>query len=564
MRISSSIIGKAKAVFVFKDSSSPRAVVSSIVVRERRARSKQRLTFTGQAVFDTSTKRHIRRNILPLADRIVRALRPRCKPKIFDISVVNVNAASVFDLGLDISGFSADLPILQAILSRALGIPIPQDILTTGHIASADGDIRSVFGLKAKALAAMVETGISRFVYPDPKTDQSLPGSSHPVSSDGVDILPYVKSQIRITAVGNIADLLEFTFRRQDIVQAALKHNFFFPKNNDLTYDDSHIGHIVRYITCDNDKHFWCILQNYLLTSDTPSVQRLLQCRLNYHISRRRYPSGFGGKLLLCMLSMPPALRRINRMFPLVPPEKVDKLCRYAGQKDHPDVHDLHKAIVGGLGDEQHIIHGLDNRCASSEAANTDTVVEAVIHQISAETIAKKITGPLDQARAGYILQKVTVDYPDEFHGLVASFYLYLISNVCRESATINTDILHSEAFNLLEGAFANQGGCKTALAWAQNGINGGMRYVCDIMTDQLKQQLIYQHVDHVLKLATDPQNWSERETFMESFLEYIRPHLPREFQNVSPANLAHDENHEIVKAYVSSITSFRTVLRKY
>ena len=112
-------------------------------------------------------------------------------------------------------------------------------------------------------------------------------------------------------------------------------------------------------------------------------------------------------------------------MFPLVPPERVDRLCQYAGQQDHPDVQDLHKAIAGGFGDEQHAFHEIDNLCPSGKAANMLTVVETVIQQISAETIAKRITGPLDQARAGYILKTITVDSPDEFDKLVTSFFVF-------------------------------------------------------------------------------------------------------------------------------------------
>ena len=46
--------------------------------------------------------------------------------------MVNLGAASTANVGLSISGFSTDVPILLALLSAALRIPLPQDVVTSG------------------------------------------------------------------------------------------------------------------------------------------------------------------------------------------------------------------------------------------------------------------------------------------------------------------------------------------------------------------------------------------------------------------------------------------------
>ena len=80
--------------------------------------------------------------------------------------MVNLDAASITEVGLNISGFSADVPILLAILSASLQMAVPEDIVSTGHIASPDGDIRMVRNLPTKFAAAVEANSIKRFVHP--------------------------------------------------------------------------------------------------------------------------------------------------------------------------------------------------------------------------------------------------------------------------------------------------------------------------------------------------------------------------------------------------------------
>ena len=60
--------------------------------------------------------------ILPIIDRIIYTLD--LDRMNFEISAVNLGAASARDVGIDVSGFSADLPIILAMLSSPLQIPV--------------------------------------------------------------------------------------------------------------------------------------------------------------------------------------------------------------------------------------------------------------------------------------------------------------------------------------------------------------------------------------------------------------------------------------------------------
>ena len=165
-------IGRAKAVLVFGTGSAAKAVVTSVVVRLRRRSERGRLLPTGSVVFEPSLLDHLVDTVLSAVDRMMELLG--LSPQCFELSVVNIGAASAVGLGANVSGFSLDTPIFLALLSAGLKMPIRQDVIATGHIASPDGDVRAVEHIPAKLAAAATLPSITRFLYPALDADLSL------------------------------------------------------------------------------------------------------------------------------------------------------------------------------------------------------------------------------------------------------------------------------------------------------------------------------------------------------------------------------------------------------
>ena len=167
-----SFSGRANTVLVLGRGTDSKAVISSVIARVCDQQRGDRVCFPGTATFSRKTTKHIMEVVLAAADNIINALD---LPKhSFDISVANLGATSLNEIGITISGFSADVPILLATLSASLQISISDDIVCTGHIASPDGDIRMVRGLPAKLRVAEKAESIQTFVYPEVDQDNSL------------------------------------------------------------------------------------------------------------------------------------------------------------------------------------------------------------------------------------------------------------------------------------------------------------------------------------------------------------------------------------------------------
>jgi hypothetical protein len=164
MEKTSSYTGRANTVLTFGRGDNVKAVITTIVAHARNEKNGERVQFVGPAVFEKKTAKHIQEVVLALAEGILRGLK--LPPKCFDISVVNLDAASIMEVGLNISGFSADVPTLLAILSESLQMRVPEDLVSTGHLASPDGDISMVKNIPAKLEAALKAGSITRFIHP--------------------------------------------------------------------------------------------------------------------------------------------------------------------------------------------------------------------------------------------------------------------------------------------------------------------------------------------------------------------------------------------------------------
>jgi len=78
-----------------------------------------------QVTFDNPIFDHLSRNVLGVVDRIGQLLG--VKRRSFEIEVVTPGVASMSELPVSISGFSADAPVFLALMSASLGMPLRQD-----------------------------------------------------------------------------------------------------------------------------------------------------------------------------------------------------------------------------------------------------------------------------------------------------------------------------------------------------------------------------------------------------------------------------------------------------
>ena len=555
-------IGRTATVLIMTSGTDQKAVVTSIVAQCIRKRSRKRLFFSGQASFDTRTQKHINEHILLIIDRILEVLNPDTKQKAYELSIVNLSVASVMDKGVDISGFSADVAVFLALLSAALHIPLTQDFVATGHIASSDGDVKAVSGLREKIAAACETDSIKKFIFPALESDISRENWQNEELQAEKALIPHARQFMKMVQVDSISQTLTEAFYSRELVIASMEGDFF-SKAETLSGDENCLNRMLNYLAGDNESRFWDNFTLDALNGNAEHLRQLLVSRIKYQIKNKHYPKGFGRKLLQIILSVPGAIRRTKLAGELVDIELYFKLCQYADKedlkKDSRYLRDVCEGTAGQLGTQQILNDNIE--ITEGEISKVD--LENVFLQISEEQISKKIARPIDNARAIYTLEKITVDSAEQFLEQITSFYLHLISHTALAPAQIDSEQLQSSALQLLQRAFANNGGIEAAHHEAITGYAGGMNLILSQLTDHFKFEQKSGYVNSILTRMIDQMDIDKKIEFTKKLLEHIGPFLPAEIRD-RPASTLIDRYQEIIKAYVNSIDRFKQSLRQF
>lgn len=556
MRAIGQQIGRAKMVLVFGTKDNRKGVMSTVVSRVHRPKDGPRLSFTGTGRFSESTVVHIQGVILPIVDHILERLG--LQPPFFEVSVVNVGAASSHDLGIQVSGFSADAPVFLAMLSAALRMPLRGDLIATGHIASIHGDIAPVKGMPAKLAATVADPSVERFIYGSFEQDRSLDVLSPGEKESGLAAIMQVHDGIRTKAVAAVDELVEEAFAQESTVLSSLQIGFYHICRGTCDGEDP-VSRVVRFLTDRNDRRFWRLLQQDFAAGECDQGTRLLKVYAQSFLRRREYPTGFGSHLLRLICSLPPAVRRLRLPYPLLDLACCAKIAQFAKDSEIADVPILFDAVRGKMpdGGEPTPVSRAPADPAESECDLFDTIAA----QIDELTLARKFAIPVDSARASYVLASSTVASYDEFIGIVESFFVHLQTYTSAGTPAVpDAECVADRAMALLNETFRSHGGAQAAYAQARDGTEGGIRAVLDSMTEQYKTRLQADHVAVVLEKAVAAMSWPDRIRFTQAAMNRLRPFLPAEIRDEPPERFAR-QIVEIAKAYARSTSPMQRLL---
>lgn len=547
----SPVTGRAKTVLVFENDSAPKAVVTAVIAKALKCNHPQdKLTITGTLRFEQATLRHIKENVLPVVHSICASLG--IGPLGFELSGINLSAASSSDVGTDISGFSADTSIFAAMLSSALDIPLAQNVVLTGHIASVSGDIRLVRHIPAKLQAAIADTEIEEFLCPEIDADSStrlLP------TADCAALAAEIRKarrKIRVTAVRTIEDIIPAVFQEEDIVRSALRSGFGTPEDCDCTGDDP-IAHTIRRLGGRISDRFYVILKTAITSGHSRALKSSLAEWAEAHLRRSIYPPEFGKRLRELMSAVPFETQR-GLEYPLLPVSTCIRLSQYATATDCNDVVALYDATTR----RRPTFHA--NYRVDTDANLMSSTLAIVTAEMQPENLAERIGLPIDRARAGYALYSVTSESQAETLGVAAAFYLHMIQATGRIGEHVTAEEVMPEAHALMGEAFAREGGEPAAYAEARDATRGGLRHVLDRMADEYKRRRQEEYIRLVLATAFNREDYRARVAFMSDFLKAHPEALPPHLATEPPERFA-DRYDVIIRTFVDSMGHVKRVV---
>ncbi len=550
------MIGTAKTVLVFDLGGVRKAIITSIQASISKKRLKGRVSFLGPVALNAESQTQIRTIIINIIDRMTKPLG--IKELDFEICITNPGVSSVNDTGLEIAGYSAELPVFLAMLSAALQIPIPQDMVATGHLASTNGDIAPVSGLIEKLKASIADTSIRKFMYPDLKRDQSLKALT-PVELKETELALATKQEfIELCPVKNIAKAIALVFSEEEIILGSLVSGYF---NADLSKDgnDGPIDQALVLLSAENEARFWRILESNLLDNEINRSRTLLDQFAWFYISSKEYPAGFGEKLYHLLVSLPPMIRKNRKLYPLITIKNYLQLAQLAKDDDFSDLQKLFSC-------NQETIHGGKYHTEPSDDKKSvpeqpDSILQYFLKALTPPNIAEEILLPIDQARAAYNMDRIQIDSYDEFTESIISFYTHLLLHLNQIKGITNKQLLAPDALDLLNRTFQEYGGIKAAYEESRSAVKGGLRYIFDKMTERLKAEEREKFIRMVFKSLMDPLNFEMKVALIEAFFKRLGSSLPEDIRSRPPEQYATDYE-IIVRTYAESLEKMIDTLR--
>ena len=551
--------GRAKIILLNDESGGhPVGIVSEVVVVPSAKDQEGRLAFRGPVKFKEKSNNHLHTVVLPLVDRITGALG--LSEKSYEASIVNLGAAALSGLGMAVHGFSADLPVFLALLSSSLQVGLRQDMASTGHISSLDGDVAAVRGIPAKIEAALKYSGITGIVIPDLEQDGSLKVLTPGEYKAAKESLSACRGELKIHPIKDVHGALKVLMTPESVATGSLLTGFF-DKTPALAPPESPTARALQFLTDGNERRFWEALEHFLLNRNHVKAKDLMQVFALHFINVCRYPENFGEHLHCLVVSLPPSTRKSDHLFPLLSADLCIKLSQNAaGPADHDDIRRLYKAAFGeGL---QDFSLRFDAFSPKQPPWGEKETFEWICSAIDEDNLTEKISRPLDQARGSYIVDGVTVEDGLGFNEAVTAFYAHLFRHTGSPAGQMKKEAVCAEALDLVERAFSRRGGYRAALSEGKHASNGGMRLVFDLMTEHLKLKRKEDYVRMVFKEAMDALDWDAKVRVMRFFMDCIGPRLPADLRNLPPEQLAlHWE--EVVGHFVESLSKLKGLLKR-
>jgi len=538
------IIGQVKAVLIIDE----KAIITSIHTQAKESASEKRIKIVGETKIDTATLDHINTTILSLIDKLITSLG--LKPQNYEITIKNINATSAHELGLEISGHSLDVSIFLSMLSAGLQLPISQMIVFTGGIDTPDGYLVSVSGLPEKIKAAAENRAIRYFVYSSFEQDGSIkdltPNEYERISQT---LLNYRES-LKFIQVNNIFEVIRTAISEDDISLASLISGFYSREKLSVL-NHNPVGQALLYLFNDNEKRFWNAIEQQLLKSDIDKAKEYIQTFARHFIDKAIYPENFGDRLVQLIISLPPAIKRKIGFYPLLQMKDYVRIAQLIRERDYDDIKKLFRAAFG---DSIQLLRPAKTIETEQKAAvpESGTLLEQFLRELSSENIAKEVLLPIDSARASYTIDKVTVDDYSEFLETITAFNAHLLRHIGQLSGDIDQKQVASHALDLVKRAFPRDGEEKAAYNEAKTGVNGGLRYIFDQMTQRLKAEERGKYVKMILNTAIDPMDFESKTVLIKTIMAQLGPTLPEEIRNQPPERFAADYD-KIIEAYSQS-----------
>ncbi|MBI1390116.1 MAG: hypothetical protein GC154_16870 [bacterium] len=191
------------------------------------------------------------------------------------------------------------------------------------------------------------------------------------------------------------------------------------------------------------------------------------------------------------------------------------------------------------------------------------TSFTSLIAALDERNIAGAVGLMHDEARMCFPLQSNTVSSFDEFSAVIGAYYNHHFSMAVSHGGRLNPGEAVGRAKELLEREYRRRNGdVVTAFNDANDGTNGGMRRVLDVLAEGIKAECIERYIRDAFDRHVTPNAWEQKVEIIRQFIQQSGPFLASSIQRHQPERYAQNYE-ELIRSYVKALQETSSVFRR-
>jgi hypothetical protein len=190
--------------------------------------------------------------------------------------------------------------------------------------------------------------------------------------------------------------------------------------------------------------------------------------------------------------------------------------------------------------------------------------IDSLCDALDEVAIARNVGIGHDEARAGYGLKRNTVTNFNEFNNIIAEYYIYHIGQCVVRGGSLAFFEAAGRASEIVEREYKRQGGnLMSAYKDANDGTNGGLRIILDVIAEHLKEESVERYIRHAFNQHVDPTSWSQKVEIIRQFIDRYRYTLGSAIDAANPERYAQNYD-ELIRAFIDALKKSSKIFKKF
>jgi len=189
--------------------------------------------------------------------------------------------------------------------------------------------------------------------------------------------------------------------------------------------------------------------------------------------------------------------------------------------------------------------------------------INLLLSTLDEREIARQVAVPHDTARLNYQLRSNTVTDFDQFENIIADYYNYHHTKCVSNGGRLSSGEASGRAKELLEKEYRKKNGdIVSAYNDAQDGTNGGMRTVLDVICDGIKAEVVERYIRYIFDCHVAPNSWDQKVDIIRQFIAHAGPYLSSSIVAGQPERYAQNYS-ELVRSYTEGLRQTSSMFRR-